>query len=76
MNRGALNQALEVLQEASQLLSRKTEAGGMALLQMAITLDSLGRHDEALSLYRELMAHRSGYVSKTVRTSASFFKIK
>jgi len=70
LKQGALNQALETFEAAAALLSRKTEAGGLALLQKAITLDSLGRHQEALSLYRQLIGHRSSYISKTARAGA------
>ena len=48
------------------MLSPKTTAGGQALLQKAITLDSMGRSEDALSIYRQLRKHRCLEVAKTV----------
>lgn len=66
LNRGNLTAALVIFDEAADLLSCKTNAGGTAHLQKAITLDSLGRSDEALKIYRQLQGHRCLDVAKTV----------
>ena len=66
LNRGNLTGALVLFDEASDLLSCKTDAGGAAHLQKAITLDSLGKNQEALKIYRQLRGHRCIEVAKMV----------
>jgi tetratricopeptide (TPR) repeat protein len=67
LNRGNLSGALVIFEEAASLLSCKTNAGGAAHLQKAITLDSLGKNQEALKIYRQLRGHRCLEVAKMVR---------
>jgi tetratricopeptide (TPR) repeat protein len=67
LRRGNLQGALVIFDEAADLLSSKTNAGGAALLQKAITLDSLGKSEEALKIYRQLRGHRCLEVAKMVR---------
>lgn len=58
--------ALVLFEEACSMLNPKTTAGGQAFLQKAITLDSMGNSEEALSIYRQLRTHRCLEVAKTV----------
>lgn len=45
----------------------RSKWGGLATLQRAIVLDSLGRHREAEALYKSLQAHPSGSVAKKAK---------
>jgi hypothetical protein len=51
----------------------KSEVGGKANLQRAITMDSMGRHTEAKSLYQLLKGHRSSEVARTARSMSFGF---
>lgn len=66
LRKGNLRGALVIFDEAASMLSLKTTAGGQALLQKAITLDSMGSSEEALNIYRQLRTHRCLEVAKTV----------
>lgn len=73
-DRGDLAGALPIFTQAADLVTYKSVAGGNALLQKAITLDSLGQNDEAKSLYSKLRNHRSVFVAKTAKTMSFGFK--
>ena len=70
---GRLPQALRLFDEAAALLPVKSSAGGEAALKRAITLDSLGRHDEAKKLYSQLRTHRVTHIAKTARAMSYGF---
>lgn len=42
---------------ATELVALRTKVGGMATLQKAIVLDSLGYSDDAKKLYKQLRGH-------------------
>jgi hypothetical protein len=67
LDRGALSSALGFFEAAAGLVPIKSAAGGEAALQQAITLDSLGCHDDARALYTQLRRHRTARVAKTAR---------
>lgn len=59
--------AVAAFSEAAALLPPKTEEGGNAMLQQAIALDSMGKSEDALPIYRRLLGHRNASVARTVR---------
>eukprot|EP01024_Parvocaulis_polyphysoides_P010442 TRINITY_DN13560_c0_g1_i11.p3 TRINITY_DN13560_c0_g1~~TRINITY_DN13560_c0_g1_i11.p3 ORF type:complete len:157 (+),score=27.02 TRINITY_DN13560_c0_g1_i11:934-1404(+) len=63
-NNGKLAQATEFFDQAVNLMAFGTSLGGQARLQYAICLDSLGRNEEALPLYRKLAKHPTSFVAK------------
>ena len=67
MDRGALKAALRYFEAALDMVALRTEAGGEAALQRAITLDSLQRHEEARDLYAQLRQHRTAQIAKKAR---------
>ena len=67
MDRGALKAALRYFEAALDMVALRTEAGGEAALQRAITLDSLQRHEEARDLYAQLRRHRTAQIAKKAR---------
>jgi tetratricopeptide (TPR) repeat protein len=74
LDRGRLQSALLLFEEAAALVSAKSDVGGRAALQRAITLDSLGRHDEALKLYGQLRTHRCTSIAKSARSMSFGFQ--
>ena len=52
------------IQEAARIMAPRSRVGGMARLQAAITLDSLGRSQEAKELYHSLRGHPAGDIAK------------
>ena len=73
LDRGKLESALLLFEEASALVNPKSNAGGRANLQRAITLDSIGRHAEARPLYEQLARHRDRDVAKSAKSMAFGF---
>ncbi len=52
----------------------KTKYGGMATLQKAIVLDSLGYAEDAKKLYRQLRGHAVAYVARKAKHMAFGFE--
>lgn len=73
LDRGKLQGALLLFEEASGLVNPKSDAGGRANLQRAITLDSIGRHGEARPLYEQLGRHRCRDVAKAAKSMSFGF---
>ena len=57
------------------MMASRSRVGGMARLQMAITLDSLGRSSEAKSLYTSLKGHPAGDIAKQARRLLFGFQV-
>ena len=65
MDSGALNAALEIFQEAAEMVPLRSNIGGQINLKLAICLDSMGKNEEAYSIYKKLKGHNAPGVSKT-----------
>eukprot|EP01023_Acetabularia_acetabulum_P021889 TRINITY_DN2162_c0_g1_i2.p1 TRINITY_DN2162_c0_g1~~TRINITY_DN2162_c0_g1_i2.p1 ORF type:complete len:385 (+),score=62.90 TRINITY_DN2162_c0_g1_i2:47-1201(+) len=63
-NNGKLSQASDFFEQAVSLMAFGTSLGGQARLQYALCLDSLGRNEEALPLYKKLAKHPTSFVAK------------
>lgn len=74
LDSGKLASALLLFEEASKLVPLKSHIGGKANLQRAITMDSMGRHAEAKSLYQQLKGHRCSEVARSARSMSFGFK--
>lgn len=62
--KGTLRAALEKYELACELVPLKSKVGGLASLQKAVCLDSLGRNEEAYSIYKRLRGHSAPGVAK------------
>ena len=71
---GTLRAALEKYQLACELVPLKTKVGGLANFQKAVCLDSLGRNDEAYSIYKSLRGHSAPGVAKNSKRLMFGFK--
>ena len=61
---GSIHGALEKFTEAADMVPLKSKIGGLANLQKAVCLDSLGRNDEAYPIYKSLRGHSAPGVAK------------
>jgi len=61
---GSLRMALEKYELACDMVPLKSKVGGLANFQKAVCLDSLGRNDEAYSIYKSLRGHSAPGVAK------------
>jgi len=64
MRQGMLQNAASQFREASDAIPPTSTLGGDALLNLAICLDSMGRHDEARRFYEKLKVHRDFAIAK------------
>ncbi|KAK9829847.1 hypothetical protein WJX72_008241 [[Myrmecia] bisecta] len=64
---GRIAAALVEFTEAAELMPMRTTLGGLALLQRAICLDSLGRHEEAFPLYKKVERHPAPGVARQAK---------
>lgn len=71
---GRINAALEVFSAAAELVPLKSKIGGRVYLQKAICLDSLGRNDDAYTIYKKLEGHSGPGVSKAAKRFLFGFK--
>ncbi|KAL9247747.1 hypothetical protein vseg_021147 [Gypsophila vaccaria] len=67
MDGGRLKEALPFYQKVMDNLPFQTELHGLAALQWSISQDSLGRTEEARTMYEKLQSHPIGQVSKKAR---------
>ena len=61
---GSLRAALEKYELACEMVPLKSKVGGLANFQKAVCLDSLGRNDEAYTIYKSLRGHSAPGVAK------------
>jgi tetratricopeptide (TPR) repeat protein len=61
---GSIRHALEKFSEAADMVPLKSKIGGLVNLQKAVCLDSLGRNEEAYSIYTSLRGHSAPGVAK------------
>ncbi|KAL6766908.1 CPLD68 [Auxenochlorella protothecoides x Auxenochlorella symbiontica] len=71
---GQLQAALAEYQAAGLLVPMKSAVGGDAALGAALSLDSLGRGEEAAELYKALRSHRKAEVAKVAARMLFGFK--
>ena len=71
---GAISAALAKFEASCALVPLRTRPGGLAGLQRAICLDSLGRNEEAYAIYALLQGHSAPGVAKTVKRMMFGFK--
>eukprot|EP00198_Chlamydomonas_reinhardtii_P009820 XP_001699157.1 predicted protein [Chlamydomonas reinhardtii] len=64
---GKLKAAYDKFEKAIALVPVKTKYGGLATLQKAIVLDSVGNHEAAQKLYKSIATHGVAQVSKKAK---------
>lgn len=64
---GQLHQSYSVLKKVEDLLAVRTKTGGLAMLQRAIILDSLGQNKEAEKMYKQVRNHNNPVVAKRAK---------
>lgn len=64
---GQLTAAIGPFDEAVELVTYRSRVGGEATLQKAICLDSLGRNEEAMALYKMISRHSAPGVAKKAK---------
>ncbi|KAG2424490.1 hypothetical protein HYH02_015163 [Chlamydomonas schloesseri] len=64
---GKLKAAYDMFEKAVALVPVKTKYGGLATLQKAIVLDSVGNHEAAQKLYKSIANHAVAQVSKKAK---------
>lgn len=71
---GSIRGALDKFSEAADMVPLKSKIGGLANLQKAVCLDSLGRNDEAYPIYKSLRGHSAPGVAKNSKRMLFGFK--
>lgn len=61
---GSISSALEKFSASADLVPLKCRIGGLANFRKAVCLDSLGRNEEAYTIYKSLKGHTAPGVSK------------
>ncbi|KAG2427366.1 hypothetical protein HXX76_012559 [Chlamydomonas incerta] len=64
---GSLTAAYDKFEKAIALVPVKTKYGGLATLQKAIVLDSVGKHEAAQKLYKSIANHAVAQVSRKAK---------
>lgn len=64
---GRVTVALDRFSAAAELVPLRSKIGGMASLQKAICLDSLGKNREAYGIYKSLKGHTAPGVAKSAK---------
>ena len=67
---------LHFAQAAEKMIGLRSRVGGVARLQKAIVLDSIGRSSEAKELYTALKGHPHGDLAKRARRLLFGFQVR